>query len=125
MPVPGRAPDKSLELTIPVSAAALYRLNGDLNPLHIDPAVAVAGGFSRPILHGLCTFGYAGYAVGRLTPIMDPMTIGAIAARFTAPFFPGETLRTEVWEGADEVQFRCRSVERDVVVLDRGLATAR
>lgn len=124
-PVPDRAPDKAHEVRIPLSAAALYRLNGDLNPLHIDPEAAAAGGFSRPILHGLCTFGYAGYAIGRLTPIMQPSMLGSIAARFTAPFWPGETLRTEVWETASQVRFRCRAVERDVVVLDRGIATVR
>ncbi len=121
--VPERKPDLSLDVHIPHLAGILYRLNGDPNPLHIDPAVAAAGGFPRPILHGLCTFGYAGYAISRLVPAPDGMTITSIAARFTAPFYPDETLRTELWTDGLEIRFRCRSVERDTVVLDAGAAT--
>ncbi len=64
-PVPARAPDAVFAIAVPQDAALLYRLNGDLNPLHSDPAYAARAGFPRPILHGLCTFGYAGYAIGR------------------------------------------------------------
>ena len=119
---PERAPDGAFELPIPVGAAALYRLNGDLNPLHIDPAFAASGGFPKPILHGLCTFGQAGYAIARLTSLKEGFAMRAMAARFTAPFFPGETLRTEIWRSGRTVQFRCRAVERDKVVLDYGIA---
>lgn len=119
---PDREPDLSLDLHVPHMAGILYRLNGDPNPLHIDPAVAAASGFPRPILHGLCTFGYAGYAISRLVPGQVRMTIRSIAARFTAPFYPDETIRTEVWMEGTEVRFRCRSVERDIVVLDAGTA---
>jgi acyl dehydratase len=117
--VPERKPDLSLDLHIPHMAGILYRLNGDPNPLHIDPAVARAGGFPRPILHGLCIFGYAGYGISRLVPLHD-VIIKAIAARFTAPFYPGETLSTEVWVEHPQLRFRCRSAERNVVVLDSG-----
>jgi acyl dehydratase len=120
---PERKPDLSLDLHVPHMAGILYRLNGDPNPLHIDPAVAAAGGFPRPILHGLCTFGYAGYAISRLVPGQARMTIKSIAARFTAPFYPDETLQTEVWMESTQVRFRCRSVERDIVVLDAGVAS--
>ena len=123
--VPDRTPDRTLDLQIPLSAAVLYRLNGDLNPLHIYPAAAAAGGFSRPILHGLCTFGHAGYAITRLTSADDMTRLRALSARFTAPFLPGETLRTEIWETASRIQFRCRAVERDVIVLDGGTASIR
>jgi len=120
---PERKPDLSLDVHVPHMAGILYRLNGDPNPLHIDPAVATAAGFARPILHGLCTFGYAGYAISRLVAPQVRMTIKSIAARFTAPFYPDETLRTEVWMEGTEVRFRCRSVERDIVVLDAGSAS--
>lgn len=120
---PERKPDFSLDVHVPHMAAILFRLNGDPNPLHIDPAFAAAGGFPRPILHGLCTFGYAGYAISRLVSPQVRMTIKSIAARFTAPFYPDETLRTEVWMEGTQVRFRCLSVERDIVVLDAGTAS--
>ncbi|MGO7515440.1 MaoC/PaaZ C-terminal domain-containing protein, partial [Rhizobium ruizarguesonis] len=59
--VPERAPDLEINVDIPDNAALLYRLNGDLNPLHVDPRAAGKSGFDRPIMHGLCSFGYAGY----------------------------------------------------------------
>jgi acyl dehydratase len=120
---PERKPDLSLDIYVPHTAGILYRLNGDSNPLHIDPAVAAAGGFPRPILHGLCTFGYAGYAISQLVAPQVRTMIKSIAARFTAPFYPDETLRTEVWMEGTQVRFRCRSVERDIVVLDAGTAS--
>jgi acyl dehydratase len=120
---PERQPDRMLDIPVPHMAGILYRLNGDLNPLHIDPARAAAGGFARPILHGLCTFGYAGYAISQLALPEDKTTITSIGARFSAPFYPGETLRTEIWTEDADVHFRCRSVERDITVLDNGAAT--
>ena len=122
---PDRAPDAVVDIDIPVDAAALYRLNGDLNPLHIDPAVAAKGGFALPLLHGLCAFGYAGYAVSRAAATSGLADLRSIAARFSKPMFPGETLSVDIWKDGDEVRFRGRVPARDATVLDCGVARLR
>ncbi len=122
--LPDRAPDRTVTLRTLPQAALIYRLSGDYNPLHADPDVARAGGFERPILHGMCTFGIAGYALVQGAAGGDPDRVTAVAARFTAPVYPGETIATELWTGdGDTVSFRARAVERDLVVLNNGLAT--
>jgi acyl dehydratase len=102
--------------------ALIYRLSGDPNPLHVDPAVAKAAGFPRPILHGLATFGIAGHAILKSLCGYDPARLKAIAGRFSAPVFPGETIRTEMWRDGTVVSFRARVVERDVIALNNGRA---
>jgi acyl dehydratase len=102
------------------SAALLYRLNGDLNPLHADPAIAVRAGFERPILHGLATFAIGANAVLQAVCDFQPEKVRAVRARFSAPVFPGETLRTEVWPDASRAHFRVTAVERETVVLNDG-----
>jgi acyl dehydratase len=102
------------------TVAELYRLNGDYNPLHADPAVAREAGFARPILHGLCTLGIAGHALLRSCCDYDPGRMRSLTLRFSAPVFPGETLRTEMWRDGDVVSFRTRVVEREIVVLNNG-----
>ncbi len=97
--------------------ALYYRLNGDDNPLHAEPAAALRAGFPRPILHGLCTLGVAFHAVLRGLADYRAGQLGHLQVRFSAPVFPGETLRTEMWSDGS---FRTRVVERDVVVLDNG-----
>lgn len=104
-------------------AALLYRWSADLNPLHADPAVARAAGFHRPILHGLCTFGVATHAILRSCCDYDPARLRRLSVRFSAPVYPGETIRTEIWRAGQEVRFRARAVERDTVVLNNGSAT--
>jgi acyl dehydratase len=118
--IPERAPDAVCDLPTLPQQALLYRLNGDDNPLHADPAVARAAGFARPILHGLCTLGVAGHALLRSCCAYDPARMRSLALRFSAPVFPGETLRTEMWRDGTIVSFRTRAVERDVVVLNNG-----
>ena len=120
--VPGRAPDETVDTPTLPQQALLYRLNGDFNPLHIDPDFAKRGGFERPILHGLCTYGIASVAVLRACGGLDPNKMIEFDARFTAPVIPGETLRTEIWRGDEDVSYRTRALERDVVVLDNGRA---
>jgi acyl dehydratase len=102
--------------------ALIYRLSGDMNPLHADPAVAQAAGFPRPILHGLATFGVAGHAILKTCCHYDAARLKVINARFCAPVFPGETIRTEIWRRGIDVFFRARVLERDIVVLNNGHA---
>lgn len=121
--LPARAPDLSCDIATLPQAALIYRLSGDYNPLHADPGFAKAGGFPRPILHGLCTYGVAGHALLRLLCDYDPTRLKRMDVRFSAPVYPGETIRTEIWrEGAGRFGFRCRVVERDVIAINNGLA---
>ncbi|SDR28320.1 Acyl dehydratase [Rhizobiales bacterium GAS113] len=121
--LPERQPDISLDLPTLPQAGLIYRLSGDDNPLHADPAVAIAAGFPRPILHGLCTFGVAGRAVLRACCYNDQRRLESFRVRFSAPVFPGETIRTEIWRDGKTVSFRARVLERDIVVLNNGHAT--
>lgn len=118
---PERAPDLVIDLPTRPEAALWYRLNGDLNPLHVDPALAAKAGFPRPILHGLCTFGVVAHALLRALCAYDADKFGRMDMRFSAPVFPGETIRTEIFHEPGGAAFRARAVERDVVVGSNGL----
>lgn len=121
--IPERAPDLTCDLPTSRRAALIYRLSGDYNPLHVDPAVAKAAGFHEPILHGLGTYGVAGHALLRVLCDYDPSRLSRMDVRFSSPVFPGETIRTEIWRtGAGQAAFRSRVVQRDVVVLNNGYA---
>lgn len=120
-PLPDRAPDESVTLETTANQAMIYRLSGDYNPLHIDPEVAKAGGFDRPILHGLATYGVAGRAVLAALCGNDPARLKRLDARFASPVFPGETIRTDIWrESEGRASYRSSVVERDLVVLNNG-----
>ncbi len=119
---PETPPDHVCELSTRPDSALIYRLSGDYNPVHADPAVARAAGFERPILHGLCSFGVSGHALLRTLCGWDASRLKEIGARFSSPVYPGETLRVEMWQRGEAVQFRTRVVERDVVVLSHGSA---
>jgi 3-hydroxyacyl-CoA dehydrogenase/3a,7a,12a-trihydroxy-5b-cholest-24-enoyl-CoA hydratase len=116
---PERAPDAVAEELIPDNQALLYRLSGDWNPLHADPGFAKAMGFDKPILHGLCTFGYAGrHVVQRFAPGGNPDYFKSIQVRFADHVYPGETLVTEMWKESDtRIIFRCLAKERESVVI--------
>ena len=122
-PIPERAPDAALDLATSPQAALLYRLSGDYNPLHADPAVAQKAGFPAPILHGLATLGVATRALIQLLGGPSAVTLRRLGLRFSAPVYPGETIRTEIWRDDSGVSFRARVPARDVVVLNNGYAT--
>jgi acyl dehydratase len=115
--MPDSAPDLVIDLPTRPEQALLYRLNGDDNPLHSDPAVAAQAGFPRPILHGLCTLGIVTHALLRGLADYDAGAVRSLGLRFSAPVFPGETIRTEVWRSG---AFRARVVERDTIVVNNG-----
>jgi len=119
---PDTPADATVNLPTLPSAALLYRLNGDRNPIHASPKAAKIAGFERPILHGLCTYGMAARAVLRQYCGNDPAKLGSLALRFSAPFYPGETLSVELWRRGSNVHFRALAAERGQVVLTHGLA---
>ena len=121
-PKPERAPDLSLDFPTRPDQALLYRLNGDRNPLHADPAFAKMVGFPRPILHGLCTFGITCRAVMQAYTSFDPVPIKSHQARFSAPLFPGETITVDLWRDGEVVSFEARVKDRDAVVIKNGKA---
>ncbi len=115
---PERAPDAVVTEKTSESQALLYRLSGDWNPLHVDPEFATMFGFEKPILHGLCTFGYVGRAVIGAFAKGDPRTFKSIKVRFAESVFPGETLKVEMWKESDlRVIVRASVVERSKVVI--------
>ncbi len=117
-PLPGRRPDATHEAQTFGHQALLYRLSGDRNPHHASPAAAEAGGFPRPVLHGLCTYGLACRSVLRAFCNFEPACIAAFGARFSAPVFPGDTLRFDMWNDGDEVLLRGLCLQRGSVVIE-------
>lgn len=116
-----RPPDARLTLPTRPEQALIYRLSGDYNPLHAAPAAAREAGFETPILHGLCTYGFAGRAAITALCGDEPARLRRFDVRFSSPVFPGETLEVDIWrEGAGRAALRARAVERDVVVLRNG-----
>ena len=121
--VPESEPDARIELPTRADAAVLYRLSGDINPLHIDPAVAAKAGFDKPILHGLATYGNACRGILARYCGHDASRLKSIRARLTSPVFPGETLVLECWRaGGNEIAFRASVKERGQAVLANGRA---
>ncbi|PLC53988.1 3-alpha,7-alpha,12-alpha-trihydroxy-5-beta-cholest-24-enoyl-CoA hydratase [Pollutimonas nitritireducens] len=119
--IPERVPDAVCDLPTLSQTALIYRLCGDMNPLHADPGVAKAAGFDRPILHGMATMGIAAHAVMRRLLDYDAGRIARMRVRFTAAAYPGDTLRTEIWAEGNCLTLRTIALERQVVVLNNCL----
>ena len=123
-PVPSCEPDEVVSYATRSDQALLYRLSGDRNPLHSDPAFAKRAGFDRPILHGLCTYGFTGRALLHAVCGSDPARFGAMRARFSRPTMPGDTLSISVWDIGDSARgtYRFRTeTQRGETVIDGGL----
>lgn len=118
--IPERAPDFERVVAIRPDQALLYRLSGDRNPLHSDPAFASRGGFSRPILHGMCTYGITGRILLNEFCGGDPDRMRSMQGRFTRPVLPGDVLTVQAWKEADGIRFRTLA-EGGQPVLDQGL----
>jgi acyl dehydratase len=119
---PDRSPDHLVTYPTRADQALLYRLSGDRNPLHSDPAFAALGGFDRPILHGLCTYGFTGRALLHTLCGSDPSRFSSMEGRFTSPVMPGESLTVKMWVDGDTCTFQTTG-DDGRVVLDSGRAT--
>lgn len=123
--LPDRAPDHKVTQQTRPEQALLYRLCGDRNPLHADPAFAARGGFSRPILHGLCTYGFTGRVLLHELCGSDPARFTSMAGRFSRPVLPGESLVISIWIGGNGTAQFQTAKEDGTVVIDRGTVKFR
>jgi len=117
---PAKAPDHEITLQTLPDQAFVYRLSGDRNPLHTDPSFAALGGFDRPILHGLCTYGFTGRALLKALCDNDVNKFKHIEGRFSSPVLPGDALTIRIWKTAAGEAVFTTSVG-DKVVIDQGL----
>ena len=122
--IPTRAPDAIIEGKSSPSQAILYRLNGDMNPLHIDPDMAGVAGFERPIIHGLCSTGITARLIYEKYCNGNPQTLSKFSTRFLSHVFPGETYIVEVWKDGTTLIFQTKTKERGKVAV-RGFAEIR
>jgi 3-hydroxyacyl-CoA dehydrogenase/3a,7a,12a-trihydroxy-5b-cholest-24-enoyl-CoA hydratase len=120
--VPTRPPCVSVQQKTSIDQAAVYRLSGDTNPLHIDPSFATLGGFSVPILHGLCSFGFAGRHILEKYCNNDVTKLKAIKVRFSNPVIPGQTLSTDMWKNDSQVHMQCKIIENGQLCLTEAFA---
>jgi acyl dehydratase len=118
----GPEPDHVVTLQTRTDQALIYRLSGDRNPLHSDPSFAAMGGFDRPILHGLCTYGFTGRALLGALCGGDPTRFGSMEGRFSSPVLPGEALTVKMWVDGDAAVFQTSGGDGRVV-LDAGRCT--
>lgn len=117
---PDRAPDQQVSYTTREDQALTYRLSGDRNPLHSDPSFSAMGGFEKPILHGLCTYGFTGRGLLNALCDGDAGRFKSMNARFSKPVIPGDTLTVSMWVDDSEALFRTTN-QNDDVVIDQGV----
>ena len=122
---PDTAPDHQVTYETRPDQALLYRLSGDRNPLHSDPKFAAMAGFEKPILHGLCTYGFTGRALLHTLCGSDPDRFVSMAGRFSKPVYPGDTLTVAIWEQGDGQAIFRTSTQGGDVVIDAGQVTYR
>lgn len=120
--VPTRKPDHVVSYQTTPDQALIYRLSGDMNPLHSDPDLAKSVGFPKPILHGLCTYGFSGRALLEALCKNDPARFRSMEGRFSKPVFPGEALTVKMWVDGQSAVFQTTNPAGDVV-LDNGRCT--
>jgi len=120
--IPSRKPDHEVHYPTSGDQALLYRLSGDRNPLHSDPSFAQMGGFEKPILHGLCTYGFTGRALLHSLCGGDPARFKSMDGRFSKPVYPGDTLGVSMWVDGNQCIFQTRNQDGDVV-FDQGTMT--
>lgn len=118
--VPTRSPDRSIDIPTRPDQALIYRLCGDRNPLHSDPETARLAGFSRPILHGMCTYGIACRGILQTYADYDPGAFKQHAARFSSPVYPGETVTMDMWKEGSVISFEASVKARSVTVIKSG-----
>jgi len=121
---PDRAPDHSVTYQTSPDQALVYRLSGDRNPLHSDPSFAAMGGFDRPILHGLCSYGFTGRALLHTLAGSDPARFTHMEARFASPVIPGEALTVSMWVDAETAVFVTERAPGEAVI-DQGVCRFR
>jgi len=123
---PDREPDHQVTYQTRPEQALVYRLSGDRNPLHVDPKFAARGGFDRPILHGLCTYGVTRRALLHVLCDSEPARFRSMSGRFSRPVWPGESLTVSVWrpDGSDTALFQTTK-DDGTVVIDRGRMQVR
>jgi acyl dehydratase len=114
--VPDRAPDHEVTYTTREDQALTYRLSGDRNPLHSDPSFAKMGGFEKPILHGLCTYGFTGRALLHTLCDSDPSRFKAMYGRFSKPVIPGDALTISMWVDGNDCVYQTKNQKGDVVI---------
>ncbi|MAZ16787.1 MAG: 3-alpha,7-alpha,12-alpha-trihydroxy-5-beta-cholest-24-enoyl-CoA hydratase [Ahrensia sp.] len=118
--LPNRKADIVWDFPTSGQQALLYRLNGDLNPVHADPDISSAVGFPQPVLHGLCSYGIAGCALLKTVCEHDESRVRTLSVRFSAPAFPGDTIRTSIWREGSRALFTCTALERGVQIITNG-----
>ncbi len=120
--LPDRKADQEIRYETRIDQPLLYRLSGDRNPLHSDPSFAKMGGFDRPILHGLCTYGFTGRALLHTLCGSDPSRFRSMEGRFSKPVMPGDDLTVAIWVDGNSCLFQTKNQDGDVV-FDQGVMT--